>query len=38
MNKKKIFIGVTGALLTAAGAILSLIGDIMPDKKEEDTK
>lgn len=38
MNKKKIFIGVAGALLTAAGTILSLVGDIMPDKKEDDTK
>lgn len=38
MNKKKLFIGVTGALLTAAGAILTLIGDVMPDKNEEDAE
>lgn len=39
MNGKKIVLGVVGALATAAGAIMTLVSEVMPneeEKKEED--
>ena len=39
MNNKKIWMGVIGALLTAGGAIVSIISEVMPNnEKEEDNE
>lgn len=35
MNGKKIVLGVVGALTTAAGAIMTLVSEVMPDEEKE---
>ena len=35
MNGKKIVLGVVGALATAAGAIMTLVSEVMPNEEEE---
>lgn len=35
MNKKKIVLGVVGALATAAGAIMTLVSEVMSNEEEE---
>ena len=36
MNGKKIVLGVVGALATAAGAIMTLVSEVMPNEEEKE--
>ena len=38
MNNKKIWMGVIGALLTAGGAIVSIVSEVMPNNEKEDNE